>query len=142
MRHFDRSRIELHAVEDIGVETAVSMQEAIARGELVMMAGDRTSAGSKSVLRHRFLGRECLWPKGAFRFAELMDSPIFGITCVRTGWNGYEVHVAKLGCRSAARDSGTEALLDGYVCFLEAEVQAHPEQWYQFYDFFKNDGRK
>lgn len=143
MRHFDRSRIELHAVEDIGVETAVSMQEAIARGELVIMAGDRTSAGSRSVLRHRFLGRECLWPKGAFRFAELMEAPIFGITCVRTGWNGYEVHVARLGCPSSARNPGcTAALLDGYIGFLEAEVKAHPEQWYQFYDFFEDGAHK
>lgn len=138
MRHFDRSRIELHAVEDIGVETAVSMQEAIARGKLVIMAGDRTSAGSRSVLRHRFLGRDCLWPKGAFRFAELMEAPIFGITCVRTGWNSYEAHVAKLGCPTAGRSADTAALLGNYVGFLEAEVQAHPDQWYQFYDFFED----
>ena len=127
MKHFDRSRIELHAVEEIGVETAVEMQEAIRRGELVIMAGDRTSAGSKGVLRHRFLGRECVWPKGAFKFAELMEAPIFGVTCINMGWNRYEVHVAALDC---------SAPLDGYVRFLEAETVAHPEQWYQFYDFF------
>ena len=127
MKHFDHSRIELHAVEDIGVETAVQMQEAIRRGELVILAGDRTSAGSKGVLRHRFLGRDCVWPKGAFKFAQLMEAPVFAIACVRTGWNGYEVHVAKLD---------GSAPLDGYVRFLESETVAHPEQWYQFYDFF------
>ena len=127
MQHFDHSKIELHAVEGIGVETAVAMQEAIRRGELVIMAGDRTSAGSKGVLRHRFLGRDCVWPKGAFKFAALMEAPVFGVTCIHTGWNRYEVHVAELD-RSAP--------LDGYVKFLEAETMAHPEQWYQFYDFF------
>ena len=127
MRHFDHSALELHAVEDIGVETAVAMQEAIRRGELVIMAGDRTSAGSKSVFRHRFLGRDCAWPKGAFKFAKLMEAPVFGITCVSTGWNRYEVHVARLG---------NERLLDDYVEFLESETLAHPDQWYQFYDFF------
>ena len=127
LKHFDRSKIELHAVEEIGVETAVEMQAAIRRGELVIMAGDRTSAGSKSVLRHRFLGRDCVWPKGAFKFAALMEAPVFGVTCIHTGWNRYEVHVAAL--------SG-ETLLADYVRFLEAETVAHPEQWYQFYDFF------
>ena len=127
MQHFDHSKIELHAVEEIGVETAVEMQEAIRRGELVIMAGDRTSAGSKGVLRHRFLGRECVWPKGAFKFAQLMESPVFAVTCIRTGWNRYETHMAELD-RSAP--------LDGYVKFLEAEAVAHPDQWYQFYDFF------
>ena len=127
MRHFDHSALELHAVEDIGVETAVEMQESIRRGELVIMAGDRTSAGSKSVLRRRFLGRDCAWPKGAFKFAELMEAPVFGVTCVSTGWNRYEVHVARLG---------GERLLSDYVAFLEKETLAHPDQWYQFYDFF------
>ena len=127
MRHFDHSALVMHAVEEIGVETAVSMQEAIARGELVIMAGDRTSAGSGSVLRHAFLGRECVWPKGAFRFAELMEAPVFAVTCVNAGWNRYEVHVAEL-------ERG--ALLDGFVRFLEAETLAHPDQWYHFYDFF------
>ena len=128
MAHFDFSRFELHAVEDIGVETAVNMVDAIRRGELVVMAGDRVSAGSGSVLRHGFLGRECVWPKGAFRFAELMEAPVFAVTCVSTGWNRYEVHFAALD---------RSALLDGYVAFLERETLEHPEQWYQFYDFFR-----
>ncbi len=129
MRHFDSSAVELHAVEDIGVETAVSMQEAIASGDLVLMAGDRTSAGGGGALRHAFLGRDCLWPKGAFRFAELMEAPVFAVVCVRTGFGRYEVRVAALG-------GDAESLLDGYARFLEAETLDHPEQWYQFYDFF------
>ena len=130
MKHFDSAKIELHAVEAIGVETAVAMQEAVGRGELVIMAGDRTSAGSKSVWRHSFLGRDCIWPKGAFRFASLMETPVFAATCIRTGWNSYEVHLAAV--------DGSSPLAD-YVNFLEAETVAHPEQWYQFYDFFRSD---
>ena len=129
MEHFDASRIKLHAVEDIGVETAVEMKAAIERGELVIMAGDRVGAGSSSVTRHRFMGRDCLWPKGVYRFAKLMESPVFAVTCVRTGWNRYEVHFAGL-----AREPS--AMLDGFVDFLERETVARPEQWYQFYDFF------
>ena len=131
MKHFDPSKIKLHAVEEIGVETAVTMQEAIGRGELVIMAGDRTSAGSKSVLHHRFLGRDCVWPKGAFRFAALMEAPMFAVTCIRVGWNRYEVHMAEVGVASPLED---------YVRFLEAETVAYPEQWYQFYDFFGREG--
>ena len=127
MKHFDPSRIEMHAVEEIGVETAVAMQEAIGRGEVVIMAGDRTSAGSKSILHHRFLGRDCVWPKGAFRFASLMEAPMFAVTCIRAGWNRYEVHMVEVG---------RAAPLEDYVRFLEAETVSHPEQWYQFYDFF------
>ena len=129
MRHFDDTRLQLHAVEDIGVETAVRMKEAIGRGEIVIMAGDRVSAGSKSVLKHRFMGRNCVWPKGVYRFAKLMESPVFAVTCVSTGWNRYEVHFAAL-------EREQSAMLDGFVTFLERETLAHPGQWYQFYDFF------
>ena len=131
MQHFDHARLQLHAVEDIGVETAVRMKDAIGRGELVIMAGDRVSAGSRSVLKHRFMGRDCVWPKGVYRFAKLMESPVFAVTCVSTGWNRYEVHFAAL-------EEDPSAMLDGFVTFLERETLAHPGQWYQFYDFFSN----
>ena len=132
-RHLDASRLTLHPVEEIGVETAVRMQEAIGRGELVLMAGDRVSAGSERTLRHDFLGRQCVWPKGAFVFAKLMEAPIFFVTCVRTGWNAYEVHVREF---VPSEGPFLPSLLDSYVRFLEEETLEHPEQWYQFYDFF------
>ena len=132
-RHLDASRLTLHPVEEIGVETAVRMQEAIGRGELVLMAGDRVSAGSDRVLRHDFLGRQCVWPKGAFVFAKLMEAPVFFVTCVRTGWNAYEVHMREF---MLPEGQFLQSLLDAYVRFLEEETLAHPEQWYQFYRFF------
>ena len=126
-KNLDNSQLTLHAVEDIGVETAVEMQEAIGRGEIVLMAADRLSAGSKASLVRPFFGRKCKWPKGVLRFAKMMECPIYGITCVSTGWNAYEVRARRLSA---------EDLLDDYISFLEGEVRRHPLQWYQFYRFF------
>ncbi len=123
----DPAQLTLHAVEEIGVETAVEMQAAIQRGELVLMAGDRVSAGSHRQLTHDFLGRPCHWPKGVFRFAKLMDCPVYGIVCAQTGWNTYEVSAKRLD---------TTALLASYLDFLTQMVRAYPYQWYQFYSFF------
>ena len=131
MRRFDTSSLTLHAVEDIGVESAVEMQAAIRRGEIVIMAGDRVSAGSAKTLTHGFLGVDCVWPKGVFTFARLMEAPIFFMTCVRTGWNAYETHFA-----AAPEQTRAENLLDAYTSFLESEVLAHPLEWHQFYNFF------
>lgn len=130
MKHLDRSRLALHAIEDIGVETAVEMQEAIRGGDIVLMAGDRPAASGSATLRREFLGCECEFPKGVFRFAKLMECPVYAITCVRTGWNAYTVNAKRLG----------EDLVGDYVAFLEAAALAHPDQWYQFYDFFANAG--
>ena len=133
MRHFDHAHLTLHAVEDIGVETAVAMQEALGRGELVLMAGDRPSASSGKVLHHRFLGRDCVWPKGVFVFAKLLEAPVFFMTCVRIGWNAYEAHFEQYGSVGSLNPDG---LLDAYAKFLERETLARPDQWFQFYDFF------
>ena len=132
MRHFDAPGLALHAVEEIGVETAAAMQEAIARGELVLMAGDRVSAGSGKTLAHAFLGRPCRWPKGVFVFARLMEAPVFFVTCVRTGWNAYACHFR----RYEGPPGDVDGMLAAYAAFLEAETLAHPGQWHQFYDFF------
>ena len=131
-RHLDRSLLSLHAVEDIGVETAVEMKEAIGRGEIVLMAADRMPAkvGRTAGLSHDFLGRACVFPKGVFRFAKLMECPVYAITCVRVGWNAYEVEAKRLGAD----------LLGDYVAFLESAARRHPDQWYQFYDFFAGAG--
>ena len=126
--HLDTSGLTLHAVEDVGVETAVEMQAAIGRGDLVLMAGDRVSAGSRAVLQHEFLGRDCAWPKGVFTFARLMESPVFFVTCVRTGWNAYEAHFEQAG----------GDVFDAYVRFLERETRARPDQWHHFHDFFSH----
>ena len=126
----DPKQFCLHAVEDIGVETAVEMQQAIERSEIVLMAADRLSAGSRSVLHHEFLGRDCLWPKGVFRFAKMMEAPVYAIIAVKTGWNKYEVKAERMG----------EDLLGDYVRFLSVNIRQYPYQWYQFYDFFGCEG--
>ena len=137
MRHFDHAHLTLHAVEEIGVETAVAMQEALGRGELVLMAGDRPSASSGKVLPHDFLGRPCVWPKGVFVFAKLLEAPVFFMTCVRTGWNAYEAHFEQYGSGGSLSPEG---LLDAYAKFLERETLARPDQWFQFYEFFGQIG--
>lgn len=126
-KNLDNNQLTLHAVEDIGVETAVEMQEAIRGGDIVLMAADRLSAGSKASVTHPFFGRRCKWPKGVLRFAKMMECPVYAITCVSTGWNSYEVRAERLAA---------ENLLGDYVMFLEREVRKYPLQWYQFYRFF------
>ena len=112
----------LHAVENIGVETAAEMQDAIRSGALVLMAGDRISASSRQTFKHIFMERECEWPKGVFRFAKLMECPVYAIIAIKTGWNAYEIKSRRLG----------PDLLHDYVTFLECEVRQYPDQWFQF----------
>ncbi len=139
LQNFGEAGFELHAVETIGVETAAQMQEAVLRGEFVLMAGDRTSAGSgKKVLEHDFLARPCVWPKGVFAFALLLECPIFFVTCVHVSRNCYEARFVEWQppASGMAKSQRLSALLDAYVKNLETETCRFPGQWYQFYPFF------
>lgn len=129
LKYMNKEQFRLHAVEDIGVETAANMKEAIERGEIVLMAGDRPSAGSKATLSYPFFGRDSKWPKGVFKFAKLMDSPVFAISAVRTGWSEYTVFAKRLS---------PEALLPDYVDYLASLTSRYPSQWYNFYSYFEN----
>lgn len=127
LKYMNKNQFRLHAVEDIGVETAANMKEAIERGEIVLMAGDRPSAGSKATLSYPFFGRDSKWPKGVFRFAKLMDSPVFAISAVRTGWSEYTVFAKRLS---------PDSMLAEYVDYLADLTSRYPSQWYNFYPYF------
>ncbi len=114
----DKSRFELHAVEEIGVETAVEMQAAIRRGEIVLMAGDREPAAKGRVVS----GVDGKRRKGVFVFAKLMECPVYAITCVRTGWNAYTVNAERLGPK----------LEEAYRAFLAAAIMKYPLEHFEF----------
>ena len=139
MKHFDRRSVTLHPVEEIGVGTAVEMKDAIARGELVIMAGDRPSAGAARTRETtaQFLGVPCKWPRGTFVFARLMEAPVFFVTCVRTGFNSFEAHFERFMPPEEGGAANVEkAMLESYVAFLERETRAHPSEWFHFHGFF------
>ena len=132
--YMDSSKLTVHPVEDIGVETASIMKDNITNGDIVIMAGDRISATNpNAVLKERFLNCDCLFPKGVFVFAKLMEAPIFFITCVSTSWNAYEIHISKHKGELKPKE-----ILASYVKFLQKEALAHPLQWFHFHDFFKS----
>jgi predicted LPLAT superfamily acyltransferase len=128
----EKRHLTIHPTEEIGVETAVLMKDAIAAGDLVIMAGDRLSASNPNAyLRAPFLGEYCSFPKGVFVFAKLMDAPIFFATCVRTSWNKYEVHMKEFN-----DDLKPKIILESFTQFLEKETLAYPSEWFHFHDFF------
>jgi predicted LPLAT superfamily acyltransferase len=73
-----------------------------------------------------------------------MQAYVFFVTCLRTGWNTYEVHFEKMKNVECKMKNDGEAvcktevldILDEYVRFLEKETLDYPDQWYQFYRFF------
>lgn len=132
----------------VGVETALFMREKLEAGDIVAIAGDRTSARTLDrSLAIPFLGETANFPEGAFMLAEILKYPVYFIFAFRKKdldiSSPYEFHVVRaktelVGARGSKRD-GMKRLACEYVSHLEKHCMEHPYQWYNFFDFWQKE---
>jgi predicted LPLAT superfamily acyltransferase len=132
-------------VNDINPQTAVLLQERLASGELVVIAGDRTSAGSqKKCFMFPFLGEDAPFARGAFFLAALLGAPVYFVFALRRRslslspeYNMY-VHKSALSfdCPRKERNRRAEELARSFAAILEDHCKQQPFQWYNFFDFW------
>jgi predicted LPLAT superfamily acyltransferase len=154
--HFNRMLKELNpktelrviSVHDIGPDTILLLQERLAAGELVVIAGDRTSGANRSKDFHfPFLGKEAPFAYGPFFLASLMDVPVYTVFALRQKdlslSSHYDMHIHKSGIsfsgKRSERTGRIEELALSFVRQLEGYCKEHPYQWYNFYDFWANE---
>ncbi len=130
----------------IGVDSAIWMKDKISAGNLVVIAGDRTSANSRNrTIETDFLGESANFPEGAFSLAGILNAPVYFIFVVRKNdfniRTAYEMHVVRaktsLDCPRKERPERLKMLLREYAEILERLCVAHPYQWFNFYNFWE-----
>ena len=130
----------------IGVDSAIWMKDKISAGNLVVIAGDRTSANSRNrTIETDFLGESANFPEGAFSLAGILNAPVYFIFVVRKNdfniRTAYEMHVVRaktsLDCPRKQRPERLKELLREYAEILERLCVAHPYQWFNFYNFWE-----
>lgn len=129
--------------DSIGVETAVQMREKINDGDLIAIAGDRTSAHARNrFVSISFLGELAEFPEGAFALARILKAPIYFIFAFRKKdldiTSPYEFHVIR-SRTLLTKKSGVAELVSEFASYLERFCLKHPYQWYNFYDFWKKE---
>lgn len=121
-------------------DTLLKVRERLQRGELVAILADRVLAGERSVACE-FLGTEAQFPAGPVLAAALLEVPIATFFCLYRGPRTYDAHFELLAERVSADRKGREQAVAGcvraYVARLEAQARAAPENWFNFYDFWK-----
>lgn len=129
----------------IGVETIFELQEKIENGEIIVIAGDRTSPASQNrVIVKNFLGKPAAFPYGTFVTVSLLNAPtyfVFGMrekTFTLFPKNNILVNRSKtnLDRPRAEREQMISELLDEYIFYLEMNCKKYPYQWYNFYNFW------
>lgn len=130
-QHSVRKNTIIHPVEDMNVGTATEMFDFLNNGDLVMMAGDRISAGTpEKTIPVKILDCECQLPMGVFKFAKSMSHPVFGVALLNTGHEKYTLIVKKLD------DKNANNMANEFAEFIEKATLSAPPQWFNFYNFF------
>ncbi|MCL2294645.1 MAG: hypothetical protein FWC36_07255 [Spirochaetes bacterium] len=158
--HFNRmlkelnpqSALDIISAKAISPDTAIILEEKLAAGELVVIAGDRTSAssltsGSEKSLMIPFLGEEAPFSHGAFYLAVLMKAPIYFVFGLRRRALSlkpeYDMYVHKsshsLECSRKERLAQSFELARSFAALLENYCKKQPFQWYNFYDFWAKE---
>ncbi len=113
--------------------------EALQRGGLVGILADRTP-GTEKVVQLPFLGRDAAFPLGPHILAGVLGAPVMLAFGVWTGKRRYEVHFVPFAERIAfdrrERQAQLEAVARDYAARLEGIARRHPDNWFNFFDFW------
>jgi predicted LPLAT superfamily acyltransferase len=139
------SIVQALSVDSIGPDTVILLQDRLAAGELVAIAGDRTSANTRNrYLRLSFLGAEAPFPYGPFLLAALLGAPVYFVFALRQRdislSSRYDMHIHRCAlsfdCSRKEREGRIKEMAALFAEKLEYYCKQHPYQWYNFYDFW------
>ena len=132
-------------ISRLGPESAILLKEKIDQGELVVIVGDRTppvESGSRRVRLIDFLGSPAPFAEGPFILASLLECPVYLFYCLREGKN-FQIYLDHFADRiDLPRRSRQERLgeyMQQYARNLESFCLKAPEQWFNFYDFWRHE---
>ncbi len=128
-------------IEAGSVEFIFKVQERIDAGELVAVLGDRTGLNEKTVTV-QFFGRPARFPVGPFMLAAVLKCPVFLTFGLYHEPNRYD-----LSCEPFAdvvvlprkqRQAHLEELVQRFATRLEDLCRRAPDNWFNFYDFWRD----
>ena len=121
------------------IDSMIEADHRLQRGHLVGMLADRSLATDPMTVRS-FLGAPAPFAEGPFRMAALLRQRVLFMAGVYLGGNRYRVIFEPIAdFRQTPRAERREAIasaMDRYVERLESLVREHPENWFNFFDFW------
>jgi hypothetical protein len=130
--------------------STLAIRDWLDQGGLVGVLGDRVPPGPVGARGHQvmlpFLGTPAAFSDGPLRLAQLLRRKVMFMVGLYQGGNRYEVRFELLADFSqpetdaAKRDEKLRAALQAYVARLESLCRESPYNWFNFHDFWAEDG--
>lgn len=122
-------------VNGSGMDHVFSIMAALQRGETVCFQGDRYMNG-EHILPGKLLGHDADFPSGPFLIAAKMRMPVLFYFVVRERGRRFKFVFKEM--QTVENEKITpDKVLGGYLKALEDVLGRHPEQWYNYYDYWK-----
>lgn len=113
------------------------ISQALSEGEIVSMPADRIFGSDKAVTVS-LLGARTHIPEGPFRVATMRGLDVLAVNVMKTSPRSYKIYVAPLEYdKEAPRREQVAELANSYARELQRVVTLHPEQWYNYFEFWK-----
>ena len=115
----------------------MEIKNALANKEFICIHGDRIlHPGRGRIYETSFLGRKAKFPRGPFDLAVRFNVPYLYVFASKESnrdyhFQAFEGHPDNTG--------NAEAMMDEYIQCLEKILASHPEQWFNYYDFWGID---
>lgn len=133
---FDGNNIRMIAMQ-ADMSHLFAIDRALADGEILSMPADRVF-GSQKAFEVEILGAKASLPQGPFIMAATRDVPVLFTTVMKEGWLNYRISINEVKT-SAGGPSRVKAkgLAEEFARQLESTLEKYPEQWYNYFDFWK-----
>src|SRR5689334_2548528 len=110
----------------------------LAKNELVCIHADRFLEGNKTI-KLKFFGDEAQFPLGPFLLSAGFNVPVCLVFAFKESNKHYHYFGSPLIERLTSENKKDFArrLAEMYVADLEKKLKVYPEQWFNYYDFWK-----
>ncbi len=111
----------------------LELAEALRRGELVALQGDRPRAGGRTITA-RIFGKPMPLPVGPAALARIADVPLLPVFSFRDGYRAGRTIVRPpvMVARTADRDADHAAAVNRLAAEIEWAIRERPYQWFCF----------
>jgi len=136
------TNLRLIQVSELDPAIMLQLSQRLDRGEWLAIAGDRVPLHGGRNVQVDFLGHCATFPQGPWLLAGLLKCPINLIFCLK-GTRGYRVvlepFAAAIEWRRSDRQQVIAQWTQRYADRLAHYCLQAPQQWFNFYPFWKSD---
>jgi predicted LPLAT superfamily acyltransferase len=129
--HTGGSHFNIIPIKD-DLSHVIKVKNCLDNNELVAMHADRFS-GTAKIFEADFLGHKAKFPLGPFIISSKLNSPVSFVFAVKEKKFQYSLSASK----PIIDKLEPEQLGKMYIEELERKVKEHPEQWFNYYNFYE-----